>query len=86
MARSRVRVRKLVPWYHQNKPRCVAMTGKKRQCANSASYVTTDIYQEKMCKTHRDIMILLKGWKFKLIRPSRINIDTEETTSLRSVG
>ena len=77
---TRIRTRKLVPWYHENKPQCEVETGKGRQCANSASYESKDGYRLPACKIHRDILTLLKGTKFQLIRPSRINIDTQDIT------
>ena len=87
MARNRsYRTRKLVPWYHQPKDRCVALTAKEKRCKNSASYESRDNYREKVCKTHMDILILHKGWKFRVIRPVRIDVESEEDISLRSVA
>lgn len=80
------RTRKLVPWYHQPKDQCVALTQKGSRCKNSASWESKDIYKEKVCKTHRDILILQKGWKFRTIKPTRIDLDNYEDISIRSAS
>jgi hypothetical protein len=86
MARRSYRTRKLVPWYHRLKDRCVAYTVNGSRCKSSASWESKDNYAEKVCKTHMDILIVQKGWKFKRIRPTRIDLDTEQDLNLRRVS
>jgi len=85
MARQNIRLRKLDPWFHDQKPRCITTTQKGEQCSYSASFVAKTHSGVTVCKLHRDMLILQKGWKFKKIPEERIDIRDFET-ELRSVG
>ncbi len=85
MPRSNVRLAKLVPWYHERKPRCVTTTVAGYQCRSSASFIQVGHSGTTVCKVHRDMLIIEYDYKFELIREKVVDIQVEATRPLRSV-
>lgn len=68
---------KLVPWYHVPKPQCITFTQANTQCRSSASYMQVGRSDTVVCKTHRDILVLQRGFRFEPIRERFIDISVE---------
>lgn len=86
MSRKNYRTRTLVPWYHDPKSRCIAETKGRNQCKYSASHVAIGNPRILVCKIHADLLILLKGYKFRLVKPYRIDMDQDTGDDLMSVA